>query len=103
MKKEMGIMLSVGFSISEISYSMILSNIILSFISFGITIPLSLYVVKIWFSTNNIMEVVNKILLRYSYPISFAVIVGITAVTSIILKILLNKLSPIDMIGGQND
>ncbi len=103
MKKEMGIMLSVGFSISEIRYSMILSNIILSFISFGITMLISLYVVKIWFPTNNIMEVVNNVLLRYSYPISFAVVVGITAVTSIILTILLKKMSPIDMIGGQND
>ncbi|PWJ09644.1 FtsX-like permease family protein [Ruminococcus flavefaciens] len=103
MKREMGIMLSVGFSISEISKSLILSNIILSLVSFLITIPLSLFVVKWWFQANDMMEVVNKLLLKHSYPISLAVIICIIIISSILLIRFLNKLTPIEMIGGQND
>lgn len=103
MKREMGIMLSIGFSIKEINYSMILSNIILSAISFALTIPLSLLVVRWWFQSNDITEILHKILLNYSYPTSFAVIVLIIIITSVLLTKFLNKITPLEMIGGQND
>jgi ABC-type antimicrobial peptide transport system permease subunit len=103
MRKEIGIMLSVGFAISDISKSLILSNIILSLVSFLISVPLSLFVVKWWFQANNMMEVVNKILIKYSYPISLVVIICVIAISSVLLIKLLNKLTPVEMIGGQND
>ncbi len=103
MKKEIGILLSVGFEITAISKSLILSNIILSLVSFLISLPLSLFVVKWWFQANNMMEVVNKILIKYSYPISLVVIICVIAISSVLLIKLLNKLTPVEMIGGQND
>lgn len=103
MKREMGIMLSVGFSISEISRSLILSNIILSIIAFLVSISLSLYVVKQWFQANDMMEIIHKVLLRYSCPISLSVLACIIVIMSILLTKFLNKLTPLEMIGGQND
>ncbi|WP_295077995.1 ABC transporter permease [Ruminococcus sp.] len=103
MKKEMGIMLSVGFSISEISKAMILSNIILSLIAFLLVIPISFFVVKWWFRTNSVIDIVCKALLKYSYPVSLGVILCITIIISIFITRFLKKLSPLEMIGGQND
>ena len=102
-KREMGIMMSVGFSISDIWIIMLVKNLIISVISLIAIIPLSVYVIKWWFNVEGMKNVAFSILINKAFPLAILAIVGILVILSIIILGILKKLTPLDMIGGQHD
>lgn len=102
-KREMGIMMSVGFSTSDIWRSMLIKNVIISTTSFIFIIPICIYIIKWWFNTNVLFNIAFSILITKSLPIAFTSVIFVLFITSIMVNMLLKRLTPHELIGGIYD
>lgn len=100
LKKDFGVMYAIGFSRSEIWRAMVLKNILLAIVAFLITVPILIRVMKWWFGAGK-WDTVLFIMTRYALPIAVAVILGVVLLSSLVVLVMLKKITPVQMIGGQ--
>lgn len=100
LEKDFGVMYAVGFSRSEIWRAMVLKNILLAIVAFLVTVPILIRVMKRWFRDNQ-WDTVLFIMARYALPIAVAAILGVVLFSSLVVLVMLKKITPVQMIGGQ--
>lgn len=99
-----GIMYANGFSISDISKIITIKNIAVSVFAFLISIIICLLAVNLIFKgSEDMSDVFNRIIVHIAIPLSLSVIGLITVFITLFSIVILRKLSPLRMIGGQND
>ena len=99
-----GIMYANGFSISDISKIITIKNIAVSVFAFLISIIICLLAVNLVFKgSEDMSDVFNRIIVHIAIPLSLSVIGLITVFITLFSIVILRKLSPLRMIGGQND
>lgn len=101
-KKNIGIMLSVGFAGNEIQLALTLKNIFTCLISLVMIIPVSIYVIK-WYFNIDFGDNIFRILLAKAYSIAILVLVFVLLITSLVSAFMIKKMSIFEMIGGQHD
>ena len=105
LEKEFGVMYAVGFSQSEIWGAMVLKNILMAIVAFLMTVPILTRVMKWWFGsgsqTGNQRDTMLFIMTRYALPTAAAVILGVVLCSSLVVLVMLRKITPVQMIGGQ--
>lgn len=77
-----------------------LKNILLAIVAFLITVPILIRVMKWWFGAGK-WDTVLFIMTRYALPIAVAVILGVVLLSSLVVLVMLKKITPVQMIGGQ--
>ena len=81
-----------------------LKNIAISIFAFLISIIITILAVNVVFKGyENMNDVFNRIIINISVPLALAVISVITVFVTLFSILILRKLSPLRMIGGQND
>lgn len=99
-----GIMYANGFSMTDIYKIITLKNIAISIFAFLISIIITILAVNVVFKGyENMNDVFNRIIINISVPLALAVISVITVFVTLFSILILRKLSPLRMIGGQND
>ena len=81
-----------------------MKNIAISIFAFLISIIITILAVNVVFKGyENMNDVFNRIIINISVPLALAVISVITVFVTLFSILILRKLSPLRMIGGQND
>lgn len=101
LEKDFGVMYAVGFSQSEIWRAMVLKNILMAAAAFLMTVPILFRVMKRWFGAGSQIDTVLFIMTRYALPTAAAVILGVVLCSSLVVLVMLRKITPVQMIGGQ--
>lgn len=101
-KKNIGIMLSVGFSETEIQLALALKNILTCLISLVMIIPVSIYVIK-WYFNIDFNDSVFRVLFTKAYPTAILVLLCVCCLSSLVSVLMIKKMSIFEMIGGQHD
>ena len=101
-KKNIGIMLSVGFAGNEIQLALTLKNILTCLISLVMIIPVSIYVIK-WYFNIDFNDSVFRVLFTKAYPTAILVLLCVCCLSSLVSVFMIKKMSIFEMIGGQHD
>lgn len=101
LEKDFGVMYAVGFSQSELWRAMLLKNILMAIVAFFVTVPALIYGMKLWFGRSNQWDTILPIMTRYAFPMAVAVILGVVFLSSLVVFVMLRKITPVQMIGGQ--
>ncbi len=101
LEKDFGVMYAVGFSRSELWRAMLLKNILMAIVAFFVTVPVLIFGMKRWFGRSNQWDTILPIMTRYALPMAVAVILGAVLLSSLVVLVMLRKITPVQMIGGQ--
>lgn len=101
LEKDFGVLYAVGFSRSELWRAMLLKNILMAIVAFCATIPVLIRGMEWWFGRFNQWNTILPIMTRYALPMAVAVILGAVLLSSLVVLVMLRKITPVQMIGGQ--
>lgn len=101
LENDFGVLYAVGFSRSELWRAMLLKNILMAIVAFCATIPVLIRGMEWWFGRFNQWDTILPIMTRYALPMAVAVILGAVLLSSLVVLVILRKITPVQMIGGQ--
>lgn len=101
--KDFGVMYAMGFSQAEIRNIVVIKNVLIAAMAFVLMIPLSVSMVKFFFSNDELQTVLVSLLLETALPLSVAVLFAVVLIMSAASTAILRRYTPVQMIGGCND
>ncbi len=101
---DLGILYANGFSINYMCGIITLKNILISLFAFTFSSCLSILGLPLLMGkTNDTNEIINNVIIKKALPLSLLIIFLINVIITFILIKMLRKMTPLEMIGGQND
>ncbi len=101
---DLGVMFANGFSVRYLCGIITLKNMIISLFAFVFTAIICFFgIPRLFVMSDDINEMINSVIIKTALPLSLLIIFLINAFITFILILMLRRMSPLKMIGGQND